>query len=212
MPSFKKEEKKVCVKLSCVVEKKPTPKIQPKPKPKPIIKKKKIKPKKKPKPKPKKVEIVKKVPVVMPIKKEEIVEPEPEIKEVQKEPEPVPVQEVEEAATFEETQEEVQEDPHAKEQRIAKEYLEENIAKIRQLIGDNLYYPRSARKRGKVGEVIVRFKLLKDSTVKDIEIISSKSDILGRAARKTIENLSGEFPKPKEELTIKVPIDYQLKR
>ena len=207
MPSFKKEEKKVCVKLSCLVEKKPI--IQ-----KPIIKKpqkskiKKLKPM--PKPKPKKVKIVKTVPVVMPVKKEKIIEPEPEVKEVKKEPEIVPQEPIEEAAT-QEVAEEVEEDPHAMQEQLVKDYLDENTAKIRQLINDNLYYPRSARKRGKVGEVIVRFKLLKDATVQEVEVISSKSEILSRAAKKTINSLSGEFPKPKEELVIKVPIDYRLK-
>ena len=86
------------------------------------------------------------------------------------------------------------------------------IAKIVKLLQDNLYYPRSARKRGAVGEVVVKFKLLKDATVEYVEIVSSKSAILSRAAKKTIMNLSGEFPKPKEELIIKIPINYSLKR
>jgi len=190
----KSESKKVLVKLCCVAEKKPTPKIapipkpevkqkpKPKPKPKPIIKKRKIKPIKKikPQPKPKKVQIQKEITKTQP-------------------------------AIVVDSPIEIKQDKDAKQKQITKDYLEKNIIKIRQLISDNLYYPRSARKRGKVGEVIVKFKLLKDGTVKYIEVVSSKSDILSRAAKKTIQNLSGEFPKPKEDLVIKVPIAYKLK-
>ena len=45
--------------------------------------------------------------------------------------------------------------------RLEKEYIDENVLKIRELISDNLYYPRSARKRGIVGDVLVKFTLLK---------------------------------------------------
>ena len=98
----------------------------------------------------------------------------------------------------------------AKNVRLEKEYIDENIIKIRELIKDNLYYPRSARKRRVTGEVVVKFTISTDSEVHSIEIVSSKSDILSRAAKKTIENLSSEFPKPDEELILHVPISYKL--
>ena len=208
----KEEEKKVCVKLCCVVEKPIVKKVVSKPKvipkktkPKPIVKK--IKPKPKPKPKPKKVEIVKKVPVVVPIIEEKIVEV---IKEPLKIEEPKPM--MEEIVEVQTEVEEVQiEDSKTKELRLEKEYLDENIKKIITLLRDNLYYPRSARKRGVTGEVMVKFKLSVDATARDVEIISSPSDILSRAAKRTIEELSGEFPKPTEELILHVPISYSLK-
>jgi len=214
MPSFKKEEKKVCVKLSCVVEKKPVIQkkqviqkkhiskkkavVKSKPKPKPKLKPKHIlKKKPKPKPKQKKVEV---------IKKEEIVKVKPETiakKEVITEKEIVPEEEIEEIKTFTQT---------TTKEQLLQEYYQDNIAKIAQLLQDNLYYPRSARKRGIVGEVMVKFRLSTDAEVYDIEVISSKNKILSRSAIKTIKNLSGKFPKPKEELILKVPIDYRLKR
>ena len=54
---------------------------------------------------------------------------------------------------------------------------------------------------------------LKDDAWKvyDIKIIKSKSDILSRAAMKTIMDLSGKFPKPQKRLTLHVPIGYELK-
>ncbi|MEA3331714.1 MAG: energy transducer TonB [Campylobacterota bacterium] len=208
MPSLeKKHDKKVCVKLCCVVEKKPLPKVKPKPKPKPIVKKEIKKPKPKPKIKPKpKPKIVKKVPVVAPIIKEEIIEPEPEVKEIEKEPEPIVVEEV---AVYEE---EVEIDPHAKQKELEKDYLDEHIAKIGKLLKENLYYPRSARKRGITGKIMVKFKLLTDGSVQFIEVVSSNSEILSRAAIKTIKNISEEFPKPSEELILYLPINYELKR
>ena len=197
--SSKKEDEKLCLKLTCIVKKhkehivekqKPKKVVPPKAKPKPKIEK------------PKK-EVVKKIipkPLTVPVVKE-IVEPEIE-------PEVVYVEEVEEEV-IEALPVESQE-----EQEVAQEeqYMDENIKEIVRLLSENLYYPRSARKRGVVGEVIVKFCLSQDATVSSIEIVSSQSEILSRAARKTIQDLSGEFPKPPEELILHVPIKYELKR
>ncbi|QOP45248.1 TonB family protein [Sulfurimonas paralvinellae] len=89
-------------------------------------------------------------------------------------------------------------------------YTEKNLAIIAKLLQKNLSYPRRARKRGIEGEVIVKFTLKTNAEVTDIEIVSSKSDVLSRGAVKTLENLSGKFPKPDEALTLTVPIDYKL--
>lgn len=104
---------------------------------------------------------------------------------------------------------EEQEFSHAKKQPD-EIYYEENLQKISQLLEENLYYPRSARKRREEGVVIVEFILQTDATVKDTKVIESQSDILSRAAMKTIEDLSGIFPKPKESLRLRVPITYKL--
>ncbi len=90
------------------------------------------------------------------------------------------------------------------------QYIKENLAKIYNLIKENLYYPRTARKRGIEGSVTVRFILHKDATVTQITTISSNSGILTRAAIKTIAELSGKFPKPSSELMLSVPIRYSL--
>lgn len=91
-----------------------------------------------------------------------------------------------------------------------KQYINNNLLKISQLLSDNLYYPRRARKRGIVGEVVVKFDIQEDGNVNRVKIISSKSKILAKAAIKTIENLSGLFPKPNQKLTIQIPIQYRL--
>jgi protein TonB len=93
----------------------------------------------------------------------------------------------------------------------AKTYLNLNTQKISKLLKDNLYYPRSARKRNITGEVTVRFKLGLNSRVYDIKVIKSNNALLSRAAMKTITDLSGKFPKPKTALILHVPIEYKLK-
>lgn len=89
-------------------------------------------------------------------------------------------------------------------------YVKNNLDKIAALIHENLYYPRRARKRGIEGVVVVSFHLTKEGDVTAAKIISAKQSILGRAALRTINELSGEFPKPSEELTLTVPIHYKL--
>ena len=69
----------------------------------------------------------------------------------------------------------------------------------------------AARKRGITGMVSVKFTLCKDGKVNDIEITDSSSDILSRAALKTIEELSGKFPKPGVNITLTLPIEYNLR-
>ena len=90
-------------------------------------------------------------------------------------------------------------------------YLNNHLTEISQLLQSNLYYPRRARKRGIEGEVLVKFHLYKDASVGKIEVVSSKSEILSRSAIKTIQDLSGQFPNPSEELVLQIPIQYSLK-
>jgi protein TonB len=88
--------------------------------------------------------------------------------------------------------------------------MEKNLEKIVALLKENLYYPRRARKRGVEGEVLVSFRLLKNAEVCDIKVLNSPSDILSRGAIRTLEELSSKFPKPEQELNLKVPIYYKL--
>ncbi|MFA5454668.1 MAG: TonB family protein [Sulfurimonas sp.] len=90
------------------------------------------------------------------------------------------------------------------------EHMEINKQKISQLLKENLYYPMSARKRNITGLVKVSFTLGVDAKVYNIKIVESENDILSRAAIKTIEDLSTKFPKPTKELTLSVPINYNL--
>ena len=186
-----KNKEQVCVKLSCLIQKRVE---QKKVTPKKIksIEKKIIKQKVS-----KKVKIIEKKPLTVPVikqKKEipqEIVEKQilkpKEIQNIQKENE------------------------QERQIRVQQDYIDNNIQNIVKLLSENLYYPRSARKRGIVGEVIIKFRLSTEAIVSDTKIIKSQNDILSRAAIKTIKELSGKFPKPNEELILEVPITYELK-
>ena len=110
------------------------------------------------------------------------------------------------------TIQEPKENPVQKQKRLEQEYISEHIRKISQLLSENLYYPRSARKRNIQGAVIVKFTLSTSALAYNIEIVSSKNEILSRAAIKTIEDLSGSFPRPSEELVLHVPITYKLSK
>lgn len=208
-----KKEKRVCIRLGCITEsvkkvKKPQKqqKIEKKrPKTTKPHPPKKIKKPKKPK------EIVKKISQkTIPIPKEKLVETKP--------PEIVEEKVVEEEECEERIAACPQETEHTEtlqqqsQQQESKEsqYVNRHLTAIAKLLQENLYYPRRARKRGIEGEVVVKFTLQIDAQVTDIEIISSKNAILSRGAKKTLQDLSGEFPKPDEELTLTVPISYSL--
>jgi len=90
-------------------------------------------------------------------------------------------------------------------------YIDNHLQKISQLLSENLYYPRRARKRGVTGKVIVKFNLSNKAIVNNIEVVKSQSELLSRAAIKTIQNLSGKFPKPDENIVLQVPIVFSLK-
>ncbi len=89
-------------------------------------------------------------------------------------------------------------------------YVNAHISEIMALLRKNLYYPRMARKRGIEGKVLVRFELLQNGEIQNIEVLESERDILARAAMTTIERLDGKFPFPEETLVLNVPIMYQL--
>lgn len=91
-----------------------------------------------------------------------------------------------------------------------KVYMNENLEKIRVLIQDNLYYPRSARRRGIIGKVVISLILSKSSKIKSLNVLSSQHNILSRAAIKTIRSIEDDFPTPKEEMKLEIPIVYSL--
>ncbi len=189
-PESQAEEEVVCVKLCCVVESE-APK--PKPVPKKLIEK---------------VEIKKSVPLQE--------TPKIEQKPLVKEPLPIVEEQVQEEVASSTAVDKSEPLPQAKSQQEQQKspqelYVDENLQKIIQLLQENLYYPRRARKSGIVGKVIVKFDLSTTAEVSGVEVLSSKSDILSRAAMETIESLSGKFPFPRENLTLNIPITYNLK-
>lgn len=198
-------EKSVCVSLTHCVESLPVAPKQVSMKPPPSL--------------PKKVEVVKPPPPKQIVK----VEPRPVIKAppvIEQIIEPVPVEEVviadpdmiaevPENTIAVDSQPEIESDL-VPTPTVEESYLEEHLAEIARLLQEHLYYPRSARKRGITGEVIVAFELLKNGEARAIEVRSGSRDLLNRAAITTIERLSGEFPRPQEPISLQVPIRYQL--
>ncbi|WP_418641155.1 TonB family protein [Sulfurimonas sp. ST-27] len=229
--AFVEEEKRVCVNLRCIKQqaeeihkkKKERKKVISEKKAKKIPQHKKVIPPKKQKTQQKPKKIKKKIPLKKQIKKKEETIKETKIEEKTK-----PEKRIEQTAAEkpEKKLEEVVKNMPVAEENLRREkrtkktvekkvsekeaYLQENLAQIAQLIKENLYYPRMARKRGIQGSVTVRFMLLKDATVIQITTISSSSGILTRAAIKTIAELSGKFPKPKTDIMLSVPIRYSL--
>jgi len=200
--------KKTVIKLSSFIKKKPL--VIPVPIKKAIPKKIKKKIVKKIKKRVLKKKIVKHkkniTKKVVPIKKEkrkEKIKKQQELakkieKTVIKKVQPIPPQK---------TQEEIQREQ--KENYIVN-YIDNNLYKIRELIKDNLYYPRKARRKKITGEVVLKFRLKTDGEIDNIKVISSNHKILSRSAIQTIKNLSSQFPKPRIEMILRIPIDYSL--
>ncbi|TKI69254.1 energy transducer TonB [Sulfurimonas crateris] len=210
-------EESLCIKLcnvnyeqEAVSEKKPIePKVQKK-----IVEAPKPKPEPKPKPPKKEIAIEKALPKAQEIQKSEVLE-EPKEEEKVVEVEQEKVQEVAistpKKVDIEPKKEAIEpKSEQSREVDATDEYLKINTQMISQLIRENLYYPMAARKRNITGRVSVKFTLCSDGKVSNLEAIDSSSDILSRAALKTIEELSGKFPKPGSNITLTIPIEYSL--
>jgi len=204
------QETRVCIKLNCLssqksenistkkVEKqelKPVEKVK---KVKKIIEKKKIKPEIK-----KKVKILKEIPVQKMSEEKEILKEKSKAEIVVK----PSIAQAEKEVTQNSVEISLQQESEKTDEEL---YVEENLNLIVQLLQENLYYPRRARKRGVEGDVLVRFNLSTEAQLSNVEVISSVSDILSRGALQTIENIASELPKPKTNLTLSVPISYRL--
>ena len=209
-PKSEKKEAYIPLKLHCVVSKTPLKKkeIQAEQSLKKVLKKEALSPIKKKSPTIKKV-----IPPKHTKKKEYTKKLTTPIEELPKkeilQPVSVPMVYKEKEIVCEEKK--IQKQVEKEELSVEKIYMNENLQKIVTLLQENLYYPRRARKRGIEGTVVVRFELSKNAVISSIEVVSSENDILSRGAIRTIENLSQEFPKPREALTISVPISYSLR-
>ena len=90
-----------------------------------------------------------------------------------------------------------------------KEYLDKNLALIRSLINENVKYPSKAKKLSIEGIVVVKFKILEDGSVQNIEIIEGHA-LLRSSTIEAIEEASKSFPKSEMSIEIQIPIEYKL--
>ncbi len=192
-----------CVQFSIIApakvkEIKPIKEKKKKPKPKPKKKKKK-KPPPKPKPKP----IVKPEPIIQePIVEPEPVIEEPIIEEILKEEivEEVQEQEVVQTETISNIQQQINQDMKEAKQR---EFLEHLIKRI----NSNKSYPNMARRRCVEGVVDVKFTILLNGNVGNIQIIEGKS-IFKKA---TIQAIERSFPIEVDSSLFDFPEEFRVK-
>lgn len=90
-----------------------------------------------------------------------------------------------------------------------KEYLDKNLALIRSLINENVKYPSKAKKLSIEGIVVVKFKILEDGSVENIQIIEGHA-LLRSSTIEAIEEASKSFPKSEMSIEIQIPIEYKL--
>lgn len=90
-----------------------------------------------------------------------------------------------------------------------KEYLDKNLALIRSLINENVKYPSKAKKLSIEGIVVVKFKILEDGSVENIQIIDGHA-LLRSSTIEAIEEASKSFPKSEMSIEIQIPIEYKL--
>lgn len=176
--------------------------------------------------------------VVEPIKEQEEVkeqiEKEPVLKEIKKEtPKPKPIEKKkiekpiekklvkkEPIKTKEPIKEIVQHNPKAEikdikpiEKKIViderKVYLDKHLAQIRNLINQNVKYPKRARKLSIEGIVIAKFKINENGQIENITIIEGHK-FLQKATIEAIQEASKSFPKTNKSIEIQIPIEYKL--
>jgi protein TonB len=87
--------------------------------------------------------------------------------------------------------------------------LDKNLALIRSLINENVKYPSKAKKLSIEGIVVVKFKILEDGSVENIQIIEGHA-LLRNSTIEAIEEASKSFPKSEMSIEIQIPIEYKL--
>ena len=90
-----------------------------------------------------------------------------------------------------------------------KAYLDENLLKIRNLINQNVKYPKRARKLSIEGIVTVKFKILENGTIENLIIIDGHK-FLQEATIEAIQEASKNFPKANTSIEIQIPIEYKI--
>jgi len=79
------------------------------------------------------------------------------------------------------------------------------------VVRENLSYPLIARRMGWEGTVIVCFTLYPNGEIRNLKVErSSGFDLLDRNAVKAVSSSAPYFPRPREPVTVVLPITYRL--
>ncbi|WP_164969116.1 energy transducer TonB [Candidatus Marinarcus aquaticus] len=146
-------------------------------------------------------------------KPKEKIEPKPAIKPKKKRPKPIekkqkqPQEKVKQKSKKEERKE--QEAIKKSQKSYQEQFVDEHLRQIVMLIQKNIKYPKRARALKIQGKVIIEFVLLTSGEVRSIKAISGHRMLI-KSSVLAIENASTAFPKVKEQLTLRVPIEYTL--
>ncbi|WP_375723904.1 TonB family protein [Arcobacter sp. KX21116] len=89
------------------------------------------------------------------------------------------------------------------------DFLNEHLKQIVVLIQKNIKYPKRAKRLNIQGKVLIRFKILTNGKIREVESISGHT-LLIKSSIEAIEKASKAFPKVKKDIVIKVPIQYTL--
>jgi len=108
----------------------------------------------------------------------------------------------------------VKSDKTSKKEQV--ENLNKYILYINKTIQKNKFYPKIAKNMGIEGKCILKFKILKNGKIAEVNLDKkSKFLVLNKAAVKILEKIGKFKPFPsslgKEEIVLKIPIKYMLK-
>lgn len=83
------------------------------------------------------------------------------------------------------------------------------------LIDAHKQYPKRAQRRNQQGKATVRFILMRDGAVRQVELLDSSGyPVLDKAAMRAIEAISGKLPLPDEidrdRWRLEVPLTFEL--
>ena len=82
---------------------------------------------------------------------------------------------------------------------------------ISKLVREHLEYPYLARRMGWGGEVLLFFRLNPTGEVEEIKVLKSSGfEVLDKSAVNAVKRASKHFPRPKQIVLIKLPIQFKL--
>jgi len=88
---------------------------------------------------------------------------------------------------------------------------EAQFSTISKLVREHLEYPYLARRMGWEGEVLLFFRLNPTGEVEEIIVLKSSGfEVLDKSAVNAVKRASKHFPRPKQIVLIKLPIQFKL--